>query len=189
LIKIIAGKHKNKKIYTPLTMKTRPTSSRLRETIFNILLHSPNLKLKLKNIKVLDIFSGSGAFGLESLSRGCKSCIFIDNSIESIKTINKNIEILKEEKNCKVIRANAIKPIKNKLSINLCFLDPPYEIKNVSEIIYNWSLSGWINKNAIYILEKRKKNNFKLPNNFKLVDSRKVGISEILFIKKLTSPE
>ena len=184
MIKIIAGKHKNKKIYTPVTMNTRPTSSRLRETIFNILTHSPDLNLKLENIKVIDIFSGSGAFGLESLSRGCKSCIFIDNSTESIKTINKNIKILKEEDNSRVIKADARKPVKNKLDINLCFFDPPYEMKNISEIITSWSLSGWINKKAIYILEKRKKNFFKLPNNFELMDSRKVGLSEILFFKK-----
>lgn len=164
-------------------MNTRPTSSKLRETIFNMLIHSPKLNLNLEKIKVLDIFSGSGAFGLESLSRGCRNCIFIDNSIESIKTINKNIEILKEEKNSKVIKTDASKPIKNKLDINLCFLDPPYEIENISEIIKNWSLSGWIDKNAIYILEKRKKNYFKLPNGFKLIDSRKVGISEVLFLK------
>ena len=120
MIRISGGKHKRKYINTPHNYKTRPTSSRLRETIFNILLHSNYLPKSFINMKVIDIFAGSGAFGLESLSRGCKYCTFIDSSQEAIKTIKNNIQMLKEEKNTDIIKINAINPISNEKKYTLC---------------------------------------------------------------------
>ena len=187
MIKIISGKHKNKSIYTPNNSNTRPTASRLKETIFNILEHSDYINCKVEYINVLDLFSGSGAFGLECLSRGYKSCVFIDNNFEAINTINKNIEKLNEENNSLVIKHNAIKPLKNISNINLCFLDPPYNINNITVIINNWANSGCIDKDALYILEKTKIRNVQLPKNTELLNARKQGISEILFFKMLSS--
>ena len=77
-----------------------------------MLKHSNNIKLNIENINVLDLFAGSGAFGLECISRGCNSCVFIDNNTEAINTINKNIRKLKEEENCKVVKNNAVQPLK-----------------------------------------------------------------------------
>ena len=187
MIKIIAGKHKNKSIQTPRNFNTRPTSSRLRETIFNILRHSNYLNLKFKEIRVLDLFSGSGAFGLECLSRGCKNCIFIDNSYESVNIIKNNIKYLHEENNSKVIKHDAIKPIKDTFNIDLCFLDPPYKFDKIQNIINDWASSGCINKEAIYILEKKYDISTIFPNNFKILDTRKQGISEIIFFNVLSS--
>lgn len=185
MIKIIAGKHKNKSIYTPKNLNTRPTSARLKETIFNMLKHSNNIKLNIENINVLDLFAGSGAFGLECISRGCNSCVFIDNNTEAINTINKNIRKLKEEENCKVVKNNAVQPLKNISNINLCFIDPPYKINNLIKVIDNWVSSGCIDEEAIYILEKNSTNNIQLAKRFELLDSRKQGITEIIFFKKL----
>ena len=92
MIKISGGKHKRKYINTPNNFNTRPTSSRLRESIFNILLHSKHLPKNFIDLEVIDIFAGSGALGLESLSRGCKYCTFIDSSHAAIETITKNIK-------------------------------------------------------------------------------------------------
>jgi len=185
LIKIIAGKHKNKHINTPKSSSARPTSSRLRETIFNILKHSKSVNVKINNLDVIDLFAGSGALGLEALSRGCKRCIFIDNSIDSIKTITNNIKKLNEEKNARVIKLDANTPNKEEYDYNLCFIDPPYDFKNIANIIEKWSNSGWLKNDTIYIYEKRKNTNFHLSNNFQIIESRIEGISEILFFKKI----
>ena len=187
MIKIIAGKHKNKSIRTPKNNNTRPTSIRLRETIFNILLHSNNINIKICNTNVLDLFAGSGSFGFECLSRGFKSCVFVENNIESLKVINENVRILNEEKNSKVIKHDATKPLKKNLDINLCFLDPPYKINKISDILINWASADCISKDAIYILEKKNDKNYRIPKNFELIDSRKQGLSEVIFFKILSS--
>ena len=107
MIRISGGKHKRKYINTPHNFKTRPTSSRLRESIFNILLHSKHLPVCFKNMEIIDIFAGSWALGIEALSRGCKYCTFVDSSQEAVETIKKNIKRLNEEKNTNIIKANA----------------------------------------------------------------------------------
>jgi len=185
LIKIIAGKHKNKHINTPKSSSARPTSSRLKETIFNILMHSKSINIKIHDLDVIDLFAGSGALGLEALSRGCKRCIFVDNAIDSIKTITNNIKKLNEEKNSLVIKLDASTPNKKQYCCNLCFIDPPYDFKDISNIIEKWSNSGWLKNDAIYVYEKRKNTNFQLSNSFQLIESRIEGISEILFFKKI----
>ena len=187
MIKIISGIHKNKSIKTPKSHNTRPTSIRLRETIFNIISHSKKLNIQIDNANVLDLFAGSGAFGLECLSRGAKNCIFIDNNIEAIHTIINNIKTLKEGDNSTVIKHDATKPFQLNQNVDLCFIDPPYEINNIFVILKNWVNSGYINKKAIYILEKKSINNLIIPKNIKIIDSRKQGISEVIFFKTLCS--
>ena len=90
MIKIIGGKHKRININTLDGLNTRPTSIRIREAMFNILLHSKYLDKKIENMEVIDIFAGSGALGLEALSRGFKFCTFLDNSSSAINIIQKN---------------------------------------------------------------------------------------------------
>ena len=184
MIRISGGKHKRKYINTPHNFNTRPTSSRLRESIFNILLHSKYLPKNFIDMEVIDIFAGSGALGLESLSRGCKHCTFIDFSQEAIETITKNIQILKEEKNTNIIRSNAINPINSKNKFDLCFFDPPYDIKNFSTILGKWIKSNLMKENTIYVYEKHKNSLLKLDKNIEIIEHKKQGISEIVVLKK-----
>ena len=184
MIRISGGKHKRKYINTPHNFNTRPTSSRLRESIFNILLHSKNLPINFIDMEVIDIFAGSGALGLESLSRGCKYCTFIDSSQEAIETIKKNIQMLQEEKNTNIIQSNAIKPINSKNKYDLCFFDPPYDIENFSTILEKWIKSNLMKENTIYVYEKHKNSLLKLDKNIEIIEHKKQGISEIVILKK-----
>ena len=109
MIKIIAGKHKNKSIYTPNNSNTRPTSSRLKETIFNILEHSDYINYNLEYINVLDLFFGSGAFGLECLSRGARKVFFVEKHIPTLEILKKNIKILNCENKCQIIENDVTK--------------------------------------------------------------------------------
>ena len=187
MIKIIGGKHKGRHIDTPYNIDTRPTSSRLRESIFNILLHSEYLSNKIENIEVLDIFAGSGALGLECLSRGFKHCTFLDNSSESINIINNNIIKLNEKNNTTVIKTDATKPIIIKRKCDLCFFDPPYDIQDISLIIDKWNNIGIMKKDAIYVYEKHKKMHFNPIKSIEIVKTKQLGISEIIILKKLSS--
>lgn len=186
MIKILGGKHKGINIHTPYHLKTRPTSSRLRESIFNILLHSKYLPEHFNNMEVIDIFAGSGALGLEALSRGCKYCTFIDSSLDAIDTIKKNIKKLREEENSKIIRTNALIPINIQKKYDLCFFDPPYDIINMSNIIEKWINSEITKKSTIYIYEKNKNYTFDLEKKLNVLDKKKHGISEIIIFKKLS---
>ena len=122
MIKIIGGKHKRININTLDGLNTRPTSIRLREAMFNILLHSKYLDKKIENMEVIDIFAGSGALGLEALSRGFKFCTFLDNSSAAINIIQKNIKKLHEEKNTSLIQSDAESPCLAKKNMIYVFL-------------------------------------------------------------------
>ena len=187
MIKILGGKHKGVNINTPDHFKTRPTSSRLREAVFNVLLHSKYFSRNFNNIEVIDIFAGSGALGLEALSRGCKFCTFIDSSQDAIDAITKNITKLREEKKSTIIKANALKPIYNNKKYDLCFFDPPYDIINISNVIEKWICSEIMKTNTIYIYEKNKSNTFDLEKKINIIEKKQQGISEIIIFKNLSS--
>lgn len=122
---IFAGSHKNKRLIAPKGDLTRPTSGRLRETIFNI------CQGYIEGANFLDLFAGSGAVGLEALSRGATSCTFVDSSRESIQSIKANVNSLGEEKSCKVIFGDVFTTLTNLVKqgqkFDIIFADPPYE--------------------------------------------------------------
>ena len=94
-MKVITGKYKGYKLFLPLNKNTRPLKSLVKETIFNILSHSNKFSLDFYNKRVLDLFSGSGSFGLECLSRGALNVIFVENNKNALIILKKNIEKLK----------------------------------------------------------------------------------------------
>lgn len=121
---IVAGEFRRRKIATPKGQSTRPTSGRLRETVFNICQHS------IENSTFLDLCAGSGAMGLEALSRGASFCVFVDNNLNAIRTISENIETFGIKKQTKVIYKDAIAALKlllqEKFFFDICYIDPPY---------------------------------------------------------------
>ena len=103
-MRIISGKYKGKKLFLPKDKNTRPLKDLVKLSIFNLLDHSKKIEKKLENSSILDLFSGSGSFGLECLSRGSKIVYFFENYIEAIKILEKNLSLLKNEKNFKVFK-------------------------------------------------------------------------------------
>ena len=187
MIKIISGKHKRININTLEGLDTRPTSIRLRETMFNILLHSKYLNEKIEDMEVIDIFAGSGALGLEALSRGFKFCTFLDNSSEAIDIIKKNIKILDEEKNTSLIQSDAKFPVLADRKYDICFFDPPYNLKEFSSLLEIWASSDAVKNNTLYIYEKHKNMPFNSIKSLDIIERKTYGISEIIILKKLLS--
>ena len=186
MIKIIGGKHKRININTLDGLNTRPTSIRIREAMFNILLHSKYLDKKIENMEVIDIFAGSGALGLEALSRGFKFCTFLDNSSAAINIIQKNIKKLHEEKNTSLIQSDAESPYLAKNKYDICFFDPPYDFKNFNVLLECWSSSDAVKKNTLYVYEKHRSMPYNSIKGLDIIERKKYGISEIIILKSLS---
>ena len=124
MLQIIGGKLKRKKIKSPKGLSTRPTSSRLRETLFNI------CQQEVEGARFLDLFSGSGAMGIEALSRGAGHAVFVDSDRHSIHCIQDNIKSLELTNNARVIFGDAIKLLPKLGTFDLIYADPPYLVKN-----------------------------------------------------------
>lgn len=130
-MRIIAGKHKSRLLVTLEGMNTRPMTDRMKESVFNCI--GPYFD----SISVLDLFGGSGALSLEAISRGAAHSYIIDNSKEAIKIIRQNVTSLKEEASCSVYQSDykiALNKLKNE-KFDLVFLDPPYRLNIIKEIL------------------------------------------------------
>ena len=135
----------------------RPTSDRVRESIFNLIIGG-RFGNKLENCYTLDLFAGTGALGLEALSRGAKSVVFIDNGQHAIQLLRKNISICDVENKAMVIRADATKklPTLSKNSFDTVFIDPPYGKFELSEILEKLYRNNWANDDSLIYLESNR---------------------------------
>ena len=189
-MRIIAGNLKGTTLYMPKDKNTRPLRDLTKESIFNLLTHSKKILLELKQSNVLDLYAGTGSFGLECLSRQAKSVCFIEKRKDAVEILKKNIEKLKLKKKIKIFHDDILKLIQKKnifeSKFDLIFCDPPFKDTNVEkliELIFNRNL---LNKNGIIILHRNKTIKEKLPNYFKIVDERVYGVSKIIFGKFLS---
>ena len=175
-MRIVAGKYRGKKLFTPDYEGVRPTSERAREALFSILYSRLG---GLGECKVLDIFAGTGAFGLEALSRGAAKVAFVD---KNPKLLNKNTALFLPEKDkIKIIAADALRLPPAAEAYNLIFSDAPFA-QNLSEkAIREAAAKGWIAPGALCLIETRKDEELALPENFAQVDERIYGIAKISF--------
>ena len=184
-MRIIAGKLKGSLLYLPQTKRTRPLTDRARESIFNLLAHSNKMSIGLEKSKVLDLYAGTGSFGLECLSRQADTVYFVENKREAMKILKLNIEKLKLKNKTQIFFEDVFKIIKKETvfvsKFDLIFCDPPFKDTNIEkliELIFNKNL---LKKNGVIILHRNKMSNEKLPIYFKLLDERIYGISKIIF--------
>ena len=184
-MRIISGNFKNKKLLLPSDNYTRPLKDLVKESIFNIIEHSKLVKFKIKNSDVLDLFSGSGSFGLECISRGAKKVLFCDNYIPASKILNKNIANLKCKENTDVYVEDVFKLLNDKSFLinkfQIIFLDPPFKEKKIEELLENLNKSNILDKEGIVILHRNKKYKDVLPQKFKIIMEKTYGLSKIIF--------
>ena len=184
-MRIISGLFKGKKIIEPKDLKTRPLKDLTKESIFNIISHSNKFKINIDKANILDIFSGVGSFGLECLSRGARYVTFIENYKNVLLILKKNLSNLKLTNNFKIYEKDAFelstyKEINEKFDI--IFLDPPYKEKNLDLVLKNILTQNILNNDGIIILHRHKKTDDIFPNQLKVVEEKKYGISKIIFI-------
>ena len=137
-MRIISGKFKGRKLSQPLNKNTRPLKDIVKESIFNLILHSKVINLNLEESSILDLFSGSGSFGIECLSRNVKHVTFIENYKKVLPILKKNLLNLKEINNYKILEKDAFESDTYKQlydKFDIIFLDPPYKEKNLDLIL------------------------------------------------------
>ncbi len=183
-MRIIAGYLKGRKINFPEGKNTRPLRDFVKESLFNILENSNILKFQIKDSVVLDLFSGTGSFGLECISRGCKNVIFFENYPNTLEILEKNIKLLNVSKKTKVFNHNSFNLFDNEKILNkkfdLIFIDPPYREKNINLLIENILVKKILNKKGIIIIHRHKNDDVEITLKFKIKDIRFYGISKIL---------
>lgn len=181
-MRIVGGRHRGRALAAPKSQGIRPTSDRLRETLFNILAHAYGDPVA--NARVLDLFSGTGALGLEALSRGAKFVLFVDDGAEARALIRQNVEALGAAGASKIFRRDATKlgDVHPNEPYTLAFLDPPYE-KGLAELsLASARDGGWLTKDALVVVEE-KAGAFVTPQGFEEIERRAYDETEIVFLR------
>tara|TARA_Y100000817_G_C16684398_1_gene467437 strand:- start:78 stop:641 length:564 start_codon:yes stop_codon:yes gene_type:complete len=185
-MRIIGGNLRGKKILNPTDKSTRPLKDMVRESIFNIIEHSKNEYVELNNAKVLDLFSGTGSFGIECLSRGAKKVIFFENYINSIKILKKNLDLLNLNKQSNIIEKDAYNITQsqnNLLKFDLIFLDPPFKDKKLNQLILEIKQMKITSKNTLIIIHRNKKISENISKDLTISKEKNYGLSKIIFGK------
>jgi 16S rRNA (guanine966-N2)-methyltransferase len=165
-------------------MAIRPTSDRVREAIFNILAHGIE-GCELEGARVLDLFAGTGALGVEALSRGARFCLFVEEDAEARALIRQNVEAFGLTGVTKIFRRNAtdLGPVQGGAKYCLAFLDPPYGKGLVEQALASAASGGWLDAGALCVAEERKDAKIELPKDFALVDVRTWGDTSVSFLR------
>jgi 16S rRNA (guanine966-N2)-methyltransferase len=178
-MRIIGGKYKSRIIKTVKSLETRPVMDRIKESIFNTLVH----KYSIDNTNVLDLFAGSGSLGLEALSQGAKKVIFVEKSLESYKFLLINIESLNCKEYCSVHKMN----VEDFLDIttekfDLVFCDPPFKMENILNILNKIYDKKILKDNAILVFRSSTKHLFK-ECKFKILQEKIFGRNIVYFLQ------
>jgi len=185
-MRIISGFHKGKKLLQPLDKTTRSLRDLVKESIFNLVKHSNYIIKKIENSEILDLFSGSGSFGLECISRGAKNVTFVENYPNVLDILKKNIYLLKEEKKSTVIKDDCFQYFRTEKKFlntyDLIFMDPPYRETKINNILEDIKKKRILSKNGTIIIHRHKKDNIDIHKEYKILDTRTYGISKVLII-------
>ncbi len=188
-MRIIGGKLKGSTLLMPKNRHTRPLKDLARESIFNLLIHSNKFSFQLERSKILDLYSGTGSFGLECLSRGAESVFFVEEKKDVVSILEKNIKKLKLHSKTKIFSNDVFDTIKKNsffnLKFDLIFCDPPFKDKNILKLLEYILNKNLLSKNGIIIMHRSRLSRDELDGNFKIVEERIYGISKIIFTKFL----
>jgi 16S rRNA (guanine966-N2)-methyltransferase len=182
-MRIVAGAFRGRKIRPPLSLGTRPTSDRTRETIFNILTHHLRMKGQtFSDYVALDVFAGTGALGLEALSRGVSFATFIEQDVEALQVLRANIHDLNLDKQAAVIQTNALHLKASNQAFSLVFLDPPYQKNMVLECLKSLEEGRWLAPSALIICEVGPREEIIFPPYYSLITERRFGHCKIFVL-------
>jgi 16S rRNA (guanine966-N2)-methyltransferase len=182
-VRIVGGEFKGRSLATPRSHDIRPTTDRTRESLFNILSHS--YPEALDGTRMLDCFAGTGAVGLEALSRGVSAALFVETSVEGRGLLRTNIETMGLQGRARIFRrdATSLGPVGTMEPFDLMFADPPYG-KGLGEQAFQAAAAGgWLNKGALAILEERGDIEPDVGPSFTHLDMRAFGDTKMHFYR------
>ena len=186
-MRIVGGQHRGRAIAAPRTRDIRPTSDRLRESLFNILVHGHGDPVT--GARVLDLFAGTGALGLEALSRGAAFVLFVDDGAEARALLRGNIEALGAGGASKVYRRDATRlgPAHPMAPFSLAFLDPPYGKGLAEQALTSARGGGWLTPDALVVVEEAVDSKFAPPDGFEEIERRDYGDTQLIFLRHTLS--
>lgn len=186
-MRVVAGRFRGRALQAPDDMSIRPTSDRVRESVFNILTHGID-GFSLNGARVIDLFAGTGALGIEAVSRGAAYCLFVEDAPEARALIRKNVEAMGLTGETRIFRRDAtdLGPAGNMEPYDLAFLDPPYGKGLGEKALAGLAGGKWLTPGAICMLEERAETEVVIPAAFELLDTRTYGDTDVRFLK-LTS--
>lgn len=179
-MRLVAGRFRGRVLAAPEGSTTRPTADRVRESLFNILAHG---EPELRGARVADVFAGSGALGLEALSRGAAHVTFFESAYPAQAVIAGNLKKLGCEAEASLVRQDALKPPKAPAPCRILLLDPPYKSGLATPALVNLAAQGWIAPDARIVVEVAAAEDFTSPlAGFSVVDVRKYGAAKLVFL-------
>lgn len=183
-MRIVAGTLRGRAIAAPKHEGLRPTADRVRESLFNILEHGIE-NFDLAGARVVDLFAGTGALGLEALSRGAAFCVFVDTSAEARALVRVNVEAFGLTGVTRIFRrdSTALGPVGTLQPFTLAFLDPPYGQGLGVRALEALHDGGWLKPGAVAVLEERKDAEIALPAPYTGIDRRTYGDTQILIAR------
>jgi 16S rRNA (guanine966-N2)-methyltransferase len=181
LVRIVGGRLRGRVLQGPGSNAIRPTSDRLRETLFNILAHSYDNPVE--GARAIDLFAGTGAMGIEALSRGARFALFVDERAEACAIVRANIEALDLTDAARILRRDARKlgAALEQERFNLVFLDSPYGKGFVVPALKALRDGGWLDKHALVVIEESAGVNVDLPEGFVSRETRRFGDTQAMF--------
>ena len=183
-MRIVGGQYRGRTLAAPDDERTRPTSDRVREAVFNILAHGI-ADFTIDGVRVLDLFAGTGALGVEALSRGAGYCLFVEEDADARGIIRRNIDSFGLTGITKIFRrdATALGPASNRGTFGLVFLDPPYGKALAERALTSAATGQWLAAQAVAVIEERKGADVTLPAGFIALDQRTWGDTQVLFAR------
>jgi 16S rRNA (guanine966-N2)-methyltransferase len=180
-VRVISGDHKGRRLASLKKASLRPTSDRVKESIFNV------LQTVVAGKRVLDLFAGAGSLGIEALSRGAESATFVDASPQSLAILKKNLRDLDLESGSTILRLDGFKALgKLRQRFHLIFADPPYLKGHLQRVVDSVARSEVLQKGGLLILEHHKKEKFSLPReNLSVWKEKRFGDTVISFLLKV----
>jgi 16S rRNA (guanine966-N2)-methyltransferase len=184
-MRIVGGKFRGRTLAAPESQSIRPTTDRVRESLFNILSHTDGFEFD--GARVLDLFAGTGALGIEALSRGAKFCLFVDEGAEARGLIRDNMEVLALNGCSKLFRRDAtgLGPTGTMGEFDLVFADPPYRKGLGEKALQSAAEGGWLKPGALIVLEEAADVPVNLPQGFAAFDERIYGETIIRLVRWL----
>ena len=182
-MRIVAGRHRGRRLVAPAGKDIRPTSDRVREALFNLLAHSLAWH-GLAGARVADLFCGTGAVALEALSRGALDAVLVDNAPGALDAASRNIAALGEQHRTILLRCNAqglLSAIQN--PVDFAYLDPPYESGLAPVTLEKLESSGWLVPGALAVVELPKRTRLEATGSFEPVDERVYGQTRLVFLR------
>lgn len=183
-MRIVAGHFKGREIHGPQSLATRPTSDRVRESIFNILAHGIE-GFDIQGARVMDLFAGTGALGLEALSRGARFCQFVEENAEARGVIRRNADGFGVIGQCKIWRRDAsdLGPCAPQSPFHLVFADPPYNKGLGEKALASLVAGGWLAPGAVVVLEEAERAIVGDIAGLTLLDTRVYGDTQVRFYR------